>query len=216
MKRLRKDSYLLTMQEPSSIITEAYRTIRTFLKYGNADADHSVLLFSSPLAGEGKTTAVSNLGFLLAQDGKRTLLVDGDLRRPNLHHIFRVANRVGLSSCLSGYSAADDAIARTEVDNLFLMPAGPIQPNPSELLGSPRMAGLIAHAKSKYDVVLIDAPPLLLVSDAAILAQAVDGIVMVIRAYRTRREDIVKAQKLLEPFRAKVAGFIMNDKREGQ
>jgi len=208
----RKETYLLTKQEPHSIVSEAYRTIRASLKYGTAEQGRKTILFSSPSAGEGKTTAVANLGYLFAQDGMRTLLIDGDLRRPNLHHIFRLPNRAGLSSYLSGYSSINEIIQPTELTNVELIPAGPIQPNPSELLGNYRISELLKYAKEAYDLILIDAAPLLVVSDPAVLARAVDGVVVMIRALRTNREDIVKSQKLLEPFKDKVLGFILNER----
>jgi capsular exopolysaccharide synthesis family protein len=142
----------------------------------------------------------------------RTLLIDGDLRRPNLHHIFRLPNRAGLSSYLSGYSSINEIIQPTELTNVELIPAGPIQPNPSELLGNYRISELLEYAKETYDLILIDAAPLLVVSDPAVLARAVDGVVVMIRALRTNREDIVKSQKLLEPFKDKVLGFILNER----
>jgi protein-tyrosine kinase len=214
MSGKRKETYLLTKQEPNSIVTEAYRTIRASMRYGIAEQNRKVILFSSPLSGEGKTTAVANLGYLFAQDGMKTLLVDGDLRRPNLHHIFRLPNRTGLSSYLSGYCSINEIIHPTEVSNLELVPAGPIQPNPSELLGNFQITEFIDHVKSSYDLILVDSAPLLVVSDPAVLARVVDGVVIIIRALKTQREDIVKSQKLLEPLKDKVLGFIMNDKTE--
>jgi capsular exopolysaccharide synthesis family protein len=210
-----KETFLLTRQEPHSLVAEAYRSIRTSLRFAAIAQNRKVIMFTSPLSGEGKTTSVSNLGILTAQDGKKTLLIDGDLRRPNLHHIFRIPNRTGLSSYLSGYSSVQDMIAATEISNLSVLPAGPIQPSPSELLGTHRLHDLLQYCKEEFDVIFIDVPPLLAVSDPAIVARAVDGIVVLIRALLSRREHIQKAQRILEPFHDKVIGFVMNDKLEG-
>lgn len=212
MKKKKRDNLLITTTEPSSIITEAYRSIRTSLKYASFDEGRKAILLTSSVQGEGKTSIVSNLGILFAQDQKKVLLIDGDLRRPNLHYIFRINNRSGVSSILTGYSSLEETVISTEIDNLSVLPAGPIQPNAAELLGSIRMDQLIEQCKNQFDIVLIDAPPILAVTDANIIARVSDGIVFVIRSMYTKKDQLVKAQKILHPFKEKVLGVIMNDR----
>lgn len=215
MKRnIHRDELLVTRMLPDSAVSESYRSIRTSLKYSSLDKNQQIILFTSPAPGEGRTSVVSNLGFLTAQDHQKVLLIDGDLRRPHLHHIFQQSNRNGLSSILSGYAAIDDSIMETKYHDLHLLPAGPIKPNPGELLGSSRLVTLLRECKEQYDFIFIDTPPLLSVADAKIFARIADGIAVVLRANFSRKEQLKKAQAMLEPFRDKVIGLIMTDKHE--
>jgi capsular exopolysaccharide synthesis family protein len=201
---------LITQLEPDSQLAESYRTIRTTIKYSALDKGKQIFLITSPLAGEGKTSVAINLAILTAQDGKRVLLIDGDLRRPNLHFILNCPNRYGLSTILSGFADPAHTFASTGVENLDLLPAGPIQSRPAELLGSSKMDQLIKQCIGHYDVIIIDSPPLLSVTDATLLARVSESIVIVTRAGLTKREHVKRAQSVLEPFRDRVVGIVFN------
>jgi capsular exopolysaccharide synthesis family protein len=203
---------LITQLEPDSQLAESYRTILTTIKYSAFDKGKQVILVTSPLANEGKSSVAINLAILTAQNGKRVLLIDGDLRRPNLHFIFNCPNRHGMSTVLSGLVDPDNIFAKTGIDNLDLLPAGPIQSRPAELLGSSRMDQLIKQCQEEYDVIFIDSPPLLSVTDASLLARISESIVIVARAGLTKKEHIKRAQSVLEPFRERITGIILNGK----
>ncbi|ANE45408.1 hypothetical protein SY83_02680 [Paenibacillus swuensis] len=212
---MRRNNTLSSSLHPNDYetpITEAYRTIRTAIKFAAEDQSRKVLLFCSSIPGEGKTSIIANLGRLFAQDHKAVLLLDGDLRRPHLHSLFALNNRTGLSSILLGYSNPEESVQSTQIPNLSVLTAGPIQPNAAELLGSPRLEETLSLLKDAYDIILVDAPSLLTVSDAQLLAQVADGIVLVIRSQVTHKEQLIKAQQFLEPFRPKVLGAILNDR----
>jgi len=211
----KQDAMLISRYEPDSPISEAYRSIRTSLKFASLDKNHKVCVFTSAIAGEGKSSIVSNLGILTAQDQNRVLIIDGDLRRPHLHHIFRLSNRSGLSTVLSGYDAVANAVLATDIPNLSILPAGPVKPNPAELLGSSRLEHILHECGELFDFVFIDTPPLLPVADGKILCRWADGIVFIVRSQFTKKEQIKKAQQVLEPHKDKMIGVIMNDRSEG-
>ena len=202
----------ITYTEPASIISEAFRSVRTFVTFASFEKGQKVIMVTSSVPEEGKTTIVSNLGILTAQDGKRTLLVDSDLRRPHLHHIFSVSNRNGLSTLLTGYSDPIEAVQQTEIPSLSILPAGPIQPQPSELLGLNRFEKVIERFRGRYDAIIIDTPPILTATDSALIARTVDSIALVVRAMNTKREQVLKAQKHLQPFKEKVIGIVLNNR----
>jgi capsular exopolysaccharide synthesis family protein len=204
----------VTIQEPYSNITEAFRSLRTSIKYATTDNGKQVIMITSSIPSEGKTSTVSNLGILSAQDGKEVLIIDGDLRIPNLHHIFNSPNRTGLSAVLAGYTQVGDAIQQTDIPRLSILPAGPIQLQPAELLGSEKLEKIINQLRNQYDLIIIDAPPILSVTDATLIARVVDGIVLIVRSSLTRREQLKKSQKHLIPFKNKILGIVMNDRIE--
>jgi capsular exopolysaccharide synthesis family protein len=204
----------VTLQEPYSNITEAFRTLRTSIKYSAFDKGKQVIMITSSIPSEGKTSTVSNLGILSAQDGKEVLLIDGDLRIPNLHHIFNSPNRTGLSAVLAGYTQVADAIQHTDVPRLSILPAGPIQLQPAELLGSARLEQVINQLRNQYDIIIIDSPPILAVTDATLIARVADGIVLIVRSALTRRDQLKKTQKNLLPFKDKILGIVMNDRED--
>jgi protein-tyrosine kinase len=210
----RKHSLLVTTEDPYSPASEALRGIRTSLKYSFLDQGKRVVLISSSVPGEGKTLLVANTGILMAHDGKKTLLIDMHLRQPNLHHIFNVPNRLGLGTILAGYCNESDAIINTSIPNLHLIPAGPIQPNPTELLGSLRLNQVIESCKKVFDIIILDTPAILSVSDALLAARVADGITLVVRSLYTKKDQIRKTQQKLEPFRQQVLGIVLNDKQE--
>jgi capsular exopolysaccharide synthesis family protein len=211
--RQTNDSGPLLIKNFDTGFSEAFRIIRTSIKHSSIDQNRNCILFTSSSAGEGKTTVVANLGILTAQDNKRTLLIDCDLRKPNLHYLFGVHNRLGLSSILTGYATLEQSVIRTETEKLFLLPAGPIPTNPTELLGSASFQALLRSCADQFDAIFIDSPSILNFSDPLIICRHIDSIVVVTRAMHTTTDNIKKMKSKLEPFSSKVLGVILNDKK---
>jgi capsular exopolysaccharide synthesis family protein len=201
---------LVTRHHPKSPVSEAFRSLRTSLRYLSPDQDYRAILVTSPGPGEGKSTVLANLAVALAQSGKTVVVFDTDLRRPSQHHIFDVPNDVGLTNLLVGESRLDSVVRKLEVENLSIITSGPIPPNPSELLQSPRMQAVLAEARSKYEYVLLDSPPVLPITDAAILSSQVDGVIMIIKSGQTRVDHAREAQQTIEKARGKLVGAVLN------
>ncbi|GGM32061.1 protein-tyrosine kinase [Paraliobacillus quinghaiensis] len=206
--------HLITKLNPRSPISEQFRTIRTNLQFSSVDEELKTMLVTSAGPSEGKSSTVANLAIVFAQQDKRVLLIDADLRKPTVHYTFRIDNRRGLSSVLVGELALHDAVAKSDVQNLDVLPCGPIPPNPSELLGSKAMKKLIADASEYYDLIIFDTPPVLAVTDAQILANISDGALLVVRSKQTEFENAEKAKELLMPAQAKLLGVILNDREQ--
>ena len=203
---------LITLTDPRSPAAEAYRTLRTNLTFAALDKPIETLLVTSPAPGEDKSTVLANLAVTMAQGEQSVILVDADLRRPSLHEIFGAANERGLTTMVVEETALDDPpLVDTGVDNLRLMPSGPLPPNPAGILGSRRMEEAIARLKTRADVILFDAPPVVAVTDAAVLGTKVDGVLLVVRAGRTRREHAQRARELLERGHVRIVGAVLNN-----
>lgn len=195
---------------PMSPFAEAYRTLRTNLQFSSLDKNTHTLLITSALAKEGKTTTVANLGVVMAQAGKKVLLVDADLRRSMLHRVFDLPDRRGLTDLLLADAAPDEScLLETDITNLYLLPSGPLPPTPSELLGSERMSKLISRLCTLADVLLFDSPPVLAVTDAAVLASYTDGVLLVVESGRTPKEESRKALNSLQSVGARVLGTVL-------
>jgi capsular exopolysaccharide synthesis family protein len=203
---------LITLTDPRAPAAEAYRTLRTNLYFSSLDRALETLVVTSAAAGDGKSTTLANLAVTMSQGEKRTILVDADLRKPSLHKLFGVSNNQGLTTMAVEDSAlTEPPLVETGLDNLWLLPSGPLPPNPAEILGSRRMEEIIAALKSRADVVLFDAPPAIAVTDAAVLGTKVDGVLLVIRAGKTRREHAQRAKELLERVKVRVVGAVLNN-----
>lgn len=202
-------SPLISGDDAFSARAEAFRKIRTSLQFLDVDRAHKVVLVTSAVASEGKTSTACNLAITLAEAGKRVLLIDADLRRPRTARYFGLPNGVGLTSVLVGAAGLDDAIQPWS-DNLSLLASGPIPPNPSELLGSLHMRELLQHLRGEYDMVILDGPPALPVADAAATATAVDGVVLVVKYGRTRREQVEGVLVTLSTVDARILGTVLN------
>ncbi|MFQ6015638.1 MAG: CpsD/CapB family tyrosine-protein kinase [Anaerolineae bacterium] len=203
---------LITLTNPRSPISEAYRTLRTNLEFSSLDRSLRTMVVTSAGPEEGKSTTLANLAVTLAQAGKQVILVDCDLRRPSQHQIFGVRNDRGFTTML----VVDEAMKNpplqdTRAPGLRLLPSGPLPPNPSELLGSQRMEEIIASLTKNADIVLFDAPPVIAVTDAAVLASKVDGVLLVINAGKTKRDHAQKAKALLEKVNARLVGAVLNN-----
>ncbi|WP_420889659.1 CpsD/CapB family tyrosine-protein kinase [Fictibacillus enclensis] len=203
---------LITHNNPKSPISEQYRTIRTNIQFSSIDTHYQSIMVTSSSPGEGKSTTVANLAVVLAQQGKSVLLIDGDLRKPTVHYTFKVSNIQGITNVLTRQISLEDAAVQTSVEDLSVLPSGPIPPNPSELLNSKSMEMLVEEAKSKYDYVLFDTPPVLAVTDAQILANRCDGVVLVTSSGKTEKEAAIKAKELLDNANAKILGVVLNQK----
>ena len=203
---------LITLTDPRAPAAEAYRTLRTNLYFSSLDRALETLVVTSAAPGDGKSTTLANLAVTMSQGEKRTILVDADLRKPSLHKLFGVSNNQGLTTMAVEDSAlAEPPLVETGLDNLWLLPSGPLPPNPAEILGSRRMEEIITALKARADVVLFDAPPAIVVTDAAVLGTKVDGVLLVIRAGKTRREHAQRAKELLERVKVRVVGAVLNN-----
>jgi capsular exopolysaccharide synthesis family protein len=214
MKSLRdpRGFYELTASlHPRSAIAEAYRSLRTNLEFAAVDAPVRSILVCSCRDGEGKTVTATNLAIVYAQAGRRVLLVDADLRKPQVHLAFDLANKVGLTTVLvvEGVRIADIAHA-TAQPNLTVLSTGPQPPNPAELLSSQRMHAFLRDAESAYDLILVDSPPLLAFADAAILSSMMDRTLLVIDAERSRRRAVQQVPQILTRAGANVVGVVLN------
>ncbi|MFH0925539.1 MAG: polysaccharide biosynthesis tyrosine autokinase [bacterium] len=202
-------SHYLIHHDPKSPITEAYRSIRTNILFSSVDR-LKCLLVTSSISSEGKSTTLVNLGITLAQSKRKTLIVDADLRKPNLHN-FLGKNEIGLSNLLVRVDDLSKVIQETEIPNLSIITSGPLPPNPSELIDSQRMKDLLVEFRNNFDYVLIDSPPLVSVTDPTILSTLVDATLLIINSKKTNREFIIDGINHLKNVQAKVLGVILNE-----
>ncbi|WP_075983049.1 CpsD/CapB family tyrosine-protein kinase [Bacillus massilinigeriensis] len=204
---------LIAHTDPRSPVSEQYRTIRTNIQFSVVDKDIHTLMVTSAGPSEGKSTTTANLAVVFAQQGKRVLLIDADLRKPTMHYTFRLDNNIGLINVLTKQNAFVDAFHNTDIENLYVLTSGPIPPNPAEVLGSKAMDELLEKALEEFDLILFDTPPVLAVTDAQILANQCDGTVLVVNSGRTETDAIIKAKELLVSANAKLLGVVLNRKK---
>lgn len=202
---------LAALLYPRSQAAEAFRALRTNIEFASVDRETHSILITSSIAGEGKTVVAANVALMFAQAGRQTLLVDADLRMPAIHRIFDIDNTTGLTSLLRGEASTIGGVARpTDEANLRIITSGPQPPNPAEILGSERMRNMLAALSKEADIVVIDSPPLVAVTDAAVLATQVDGTIVVVRAGRTRRSTFRSGIEALRRVGAPVLGVVLN------
>ncbi len=202
---------LVTLYDPRSPVAEAYRTLRTNIQFYGLDNPIRTILVTSTSPEEGKSTTIANLAVTFAQAGQDVVLVDCDLRRPTLHQYFELAMEPGLTTVIRDDSEPASVLQDTKVEGLRLMASGALPPNPSELIGSQRMGRIIADLREKASIVLFDSPPIVAVTDAAILARKVDGVVLVVSIGRTKRDHAIKAREILEKANARILGAVLNN-----
>lgn len=203
---------LIAHHNSKSPISEQYRTIRTNVDFSMVDQELQTIMVTSTVPGEGKSTTASNLAVVMAQQGKKTLLLDADLRKPSAQYTFRLSNSQGLTSVLSKHISLEEALCTTEIDNLQVLPSGPIPPNPAEMLGSASMRVLLNELSTIYDVIILDTPPVLSVADSQVLANVVDGVVLVVHSGSTDKEAAIKAKEQLSKAKGKLLGVVLNRK----
>lgn len=201
---------IVTMANPKSAVSEAYRTLRTNIQFANVDNIMKRILFTSAGPGEGKSSTVANLAVSIAQSGKSVLIIDADLRNPSQHKIFKLPNNNGLSTTLVEEVTSLAFVVNTDNEGLDLLVSGPIPPNPAELLGSKRMKQVLHDVSKAYDIVLIDSPPTIAVADSSVLAQSVDGVILVLASGEVNREYAVRAKEQLDKVGAKIIGTVLN------
>lgn len=205
---------LIVHDDPKAVGSEAFRTLRTNLQFTSPDQELKTILLTSVGPGDGKSTVSSNLAIAWAQSGQKVVLVGCDLRKGVLHKVFSIPNTPGLTGHLTGQADLDNVIVNLkQVPNLAIIPAGPIPPNPAELLQSKAMLALIEELKQRYDVVLFDGAPVIAVTDAAVMANKVDGTVLVIRSNEVPKDVALHAKTLLDQANARLLGVVLNGVR---
>lgn len=209
---------LIVQRDPKSPISETFRTLRTNIQFMSSSKELKTIVVTSTLPGEGKSWTSSNLAIAFAQAGKRVILVDADMRKGRLYHLFNVPPKPGLSNYLSGIddNGKDKSnnilnyIRETEIENLFFIPSGNVPPNPAELLVSDRATEMIKQLKKMSDIVIFDGTPSLLVTDAIILSRFVDSTIIITSCKETKIENLDKVKKAIENVGGKIAGVVLN------
>ncbi|HEC21471.1 MAG TPA: polysaccharide biosynthesis tyrosine autokinase [Chloroflexi bacterium] len=209
------DVNLITLTNPRSPASEAYRTLRTNLNFSSLSEPLHTLVVTSPAPEEGKSIALANLAVTLAQSGKKTIIVDCDLRRPRQHLIWGVEQSPGLTT-MALENLDVPPLVDVGVENLRLLPSGPLPSYPADLLGSPRMDVIIERLRAEAEMVLFDAPPVIAVTDATLLAAKLDGVLLVLRAGGTRREHAEQAKELLERVNIRIVGAVLTNAETAQ
>lgn len=201
---------LIAYSQPRSFVTECVRTLRANLQFFGVGDTLKTILLAGGGFGEGTSFITANLGIIFAQTGQQVIIVDCDLRKPQQHLIFNVDNQAGLTSVLSGFKEPAEVLKTLPMEGLKILTAGPLPANPTELLGSQKMIQFITDLKEMADVILLDAPPMTVVADAAVLSKGVDGVLMVVRSMVASRESVIKTRELLTNAKVRVLGVALN------
>ena len=194
---------------PKSIDAEAYRSLRSNIEYSSFDDEYRVIVVTSSVAGEGKSTTSGNLAIALAQSGNSVLLVDCDMRKPSIHKMFKISNAAGTAELLLRKKLFEE-VANKYNENLTIITAGKIPPNPSEMLASRAMTAFIKEMKDEFKYIILDTPPLQAVTDAQVLSTKADGVLLVVRAGSTKREMVFNSVDLIKKVQGKVIGTVLN------
>lgn len=202
---------LFILSGQNSNAAEQFRTLRTNINFSSADRDIRSLVITSATSSEGKSTTAANLAVAFAQEGKKVLLIDGDMRKPTVHYTFKLSNTNGLSTLLTRQSVVRKTVRRSRINNLDIITCGPIPPNPSELLASDSMDKLIAELLQLYDLLIFDAPPILTVTDSQILANKCEGSILVLKAGATEKRQAVKAKEAIILANSRLIGVVLNN-----
>lgn len=200
---------LITINNPKSVVSEAYRTLRTNIQFSSFDKNIKTMVVTSSGPGEGKSTVSSNLSAVLSQGDNKILLIDCDMRKPKIHKIFNLSNEIGLTNLLLGEINFENAVVKID-KNLFVLPCGTRPPNPAEIIASSKMQNFIESLKEQFDYIIIDTPPILMVTDAQILSKYADGTLLVISSGEADKNAAIKSKELLLKVDAKILGVILN------
>ena len=205
--------WLVVKSKPKSHISEAYRILMTNIEFSNLDKPINTILVTSAVPQKGKTTITANLALTFAKSGKKVIIVDSDLRLPLIHKVFNRDNKPGLTNVLVNDKKIPEVIKRADDihSNLYFIPSGPIPPNPSELLGSGRMKAIIKELKEEADMIIFDSPPVIGFTESVILANQVDGVVLILNAGMVTQDTAKQAKALLEKTKAKILGVVLNN-----
>ncbi|WP_102399806.1 CpsD/CapB family tyrosine-protein kinase [Haloimpatiens massiliensis] len=204
---------LIIEKKPKSVPAEAFRTLRTNIQYASFDKEVRRLLVTSSGPKEGKSTTAANLALSISETGKSVLLLDCDLRRPSLHKKFNISNQVGITNFLLGEVNFEQAI-KIYRNKLFIMTAGIIPPNPSEMLSSNKLRDFLQRVSQQFDMVIIDSPPVMAVTDAQILSTITDGVILVVASGETEKAMAIKAKESLKKVNANILGVVLNKFKE--
>ncbi|MBP3038581.1 CpsD/CapB family tyrosine-protein kinase [Bacillaceae bacterium Marseille-Q3522] len=203
---------LISYLFPHSKISDQVRTIRTNLYFMEKTQKHSTLLVTSPESREGTTTVISNIGISMAQQKERVLLIDANIKKPNIHSAFQLSNSLGLTNVLEGETHIFEAIKHTGIGKLDVLTSGPIPSNQAELMGGAKMTGILAIASEAYDIVLIDSAPILEATSTQMLAGQCDAVVLVVQKGKTKQQKVLDTQKIIDLAKAKLIGVILNER----
>lgn len=210
-KKLDKEvTTLITHSKPKAVVSEKFRGIRSNILFSTADDEVQTLLVTSDKPASGKSTVSANVAITYAQAGFKTLLIDGDMRKPTQHYIFNKNNITGLSNVIINKSTFEDAVQTTEITNLDVLTSGPIPPNPSELIGSTNMLDIFEELKQQYDFVLVDTPPVNTVTDAQLFGELTKNAIFIIDVESNNKESVKKGKELLEKSGTKILGAVLN------
>ncbi|MEC0405029.1 MULTISPECIES: CpsD/CapB family tyrosine-protein kinase [Bacillus amyloliquefaciens group] len=212
-KKSRRGLAQISVLHHKSLVAEQYRTIRTNIEFSSVQIHLRSILVTSSVPGEGKSFSAANLAAVFAQQEKKVLLVDADLRKPTIHETYQLENVQGLTNVLVGNASLGETVQKTLIDNLYVLTSGPTPPNPAELLSSKAMGELIQEMYSRYSLVIFDSPPLLAVADGQILANQTDGSVLVVLSGKTKMDTVQKARDALQQSKAKLLGALLNKKK---
>ncbi|MEB8121497.1 polysaccharide biosynthesis tyrosine autokinase [Staphylococcus xylosus] len=210
MVKNRNINPLITMEKPKSVISEKFRGIRTNILFSTADNGVQTIVFTSEKPAAGKSTISANVAITYAQAGYKTLLIDGDMRKPSQHYLFNTDNMDGFSNLIINNTDYNKAIHKTDIVNLDLLTSGPIPPNPSELIGSEKSLEVFEYLRSEYDFVIIDTPPVNTVTDAQLFSEIAKYVVYVVDVQKNDRNAIKKGKELIEKAGAKILGVVLN------
>ncbi len=210
MAKNRNINPLITTEKPKSVISEKFRGIRTNILFSTADNDIQTIVFTSEKPAAGKSTISANVAITYAQAGYKTLLIDGDMRKPSQHYLFNKDNMDGFSNLIINKTDYNKAIHKTDIVNLDLLSSGPIPPNPSELIGSEKSLEVFDYLRSEYDFIIIDTPPVNTVTDAQLFSEIAKYVVYVVDVQKNDRNAIKKGKELIEKAGAKILGVVLN------
>lgn len=200
----------VTKKMPRSLSAEAYRSLRTSIKFSSVDNPIKTIVVTSSVTGEGKSTVAGNLANILSQDGARVLVIDADLRKPAMHYNFFISNGEGLTDVLVGNADLKSVVKKVD-NSLFIITSGTVPPNPSEILGSKSMENLLEELSINFDYIILDTPPVLPVTDALLLAAKADATIMVVKARKTKEKMVKQTYDELIGVRANVIGSVLNE-----